>query len=121
MFGKNKNNTINEDITKIREDYDRKIKNLAEDYNREIEQIKKDYDSGKKILLSEIDTKIGNAVKDRETENNTLKQENAVLKKEVSILEKAFENLGFDVKDMKGILDKLVEGIISKNEINIIK
>ena len=29
--------------------------------------------------------------------------------------------MGFDVKDMKDILNKLVDGIVSKNEINVIK
>lgn len=49
----------------------------------------------------------------------TMEKNNAVNKSE--ILEKAFANLGFDVKDMKGILNKLVDGIVSKNTINLIK
>ena len=44
-----------------------------------------------------------------------------VLESENAILKEGFKNMGFDVKDMKNILDKLVEGVISKNEINVIK
>lgn len=87
----------------------------------EIKQVKKDFESDKRILEAEIQTKINKAIADSDKENNKLKEENAVLRKEVEILEKAFENMGFDVKDMKEILNKLVDGIVSKNEINIIK
>jgi hypothetical protein len=58
----------------------------------------------------------------------TLMKENAELRvskekadNKVAILEKAFENLGFDVKDMKDILGKLVDGIVSKNEVKLIQ
>ena len=54
-------------------------------------------------------------------ETADLKLKNGVLESENTILKQGFANMGFDVKDMKGILNKLVEGIISKNEINIIK
>jgi len=94
-----------------------KVKELQQ----EIKQIKKDFESDKKILERELQIKISQAVESKDKEFNVAKQENAVLKKEVDILEKAFENMGFDVKDMKEILNKLVDGIISKNEINVIK
>ena len=87
----------------------------------EIKQIKKDFESDRRILDAEFQTKVNKAVEDKDKENNKLKEENAVLRKEVEILEKAFENMGFDVKDMKEILNKLVDGIVSKNEINVIK
>jgi hypothetical protein len=41
--------------------------------------------------------------------------------KEAEILTKAFENLGFDVKDMKDILNKLVDGIVGKNTVHVVK
>lgn len=44
-----------------------------------------------------------------------------IAEQKILYLEKAFENLGFDVKDMKDILNKLVDGLVSKNEINIIR
>jgi cell division protein FtsL len=56
-----------------------------------------------------------------EKETLKLKLENNTLKEKVKVLENAFETLGFDVKDMKDILNKLVDGIVSKNEINVIK
>ena len=65
------------------------------------------------------------AVKEREVEikeqTADLKLKNGVLESENTILKEGFKNMGFDVKDMKNILDKLVEGVISKNEINVIK
>ena len=65
------------------------------------------------------------AVKEREVEikeqTADLKLKNGVLESENAILKEGFKNMGFDVKDMKSILDKLVEGVISKNEINVIK
>jgi hypothetical protein len=94
-----------------------KIKELQQ----EIVQIKKDFQSDKRILEAELQTKITQSLQVKVEENNKIKEENSVLKKEVEILEKAFENMGFDVKDMKEILNKLVDGIVSKNEINVIK
>lgn len=87
----------------------------------EIVQIKKDFASDKRILEAELEIKINKAIEDEKKENNILKEKNSVLAKEVEILEKAFENMGFDVKDMKEILNKLVDGIVSKNTINIVK
>ena len=46
--------------------------------------------------------------------------EKGILDSENKILNKAFENLGFDVSDMKDILDSLVKGLISKNTISLI-
>lgn len=88
---------------------------------QELRQQKADFASEKRILEAELQMKINKATEDKDKQINTLAQENAVLKKEVSILEKAFENMGFDVKDMKDILDQLVKGIVSKNTINVVK
>ena len=94
-----------------------KVKELEQ----QIKQLRADYESEKRITQNEIKIKINEAVAEKEKENNSLKEKNAVLTEKVSILEKAFENMGFDVKDMKEILNKLVDGIVSKNEINVIK
>ena len=56
-----------------------------------------------------------------EKETLELQIENNKLKSKAEVLENAFESLGFDVKDMKDILNKLVDGIVSKNEIKVIK
>src|ERR1035437_1387565 len=78
-----------------------------------------------KIVLKrkeqEVENKLYEATKAIKEDNAKLKMELNNALKEVSILTKAFENLGFDVKDMKGILDKLVDGIVSKNTINVVK
>jgi uncharacterized protein (UPF0335 family) len=52
---------------------------------------------------------------------SSLESDKKILENKVEVYEKAFKNLGFDVKDMKAILDKLVDGLIKKNEINIVK
>ena len=54
----------------------------------------------------------------KEIQELTISKNNS--EKECEILTKAFENLGFDVKDMKSILDKLVDGLIAKNQIQMI-
>lgn len=112
MFGKTK-----EVIKEVKVVDETRIKELE----NELKQQKKDFESEKRILNNEISVRISEAVKEKEAENNKIKEENAVLKEKVNILEKAFENMGFDVKDMKDILNKLVEGIVSKNEIKVIK
>lgn len=130
MFGAKNNVTINalqnevDNLNEIIERKNDKIQDLErenlknkEDLNRE----KLELESEKKILLNELDTKISYAVKKQQAENNILKQENAVLLEKNKILEKAFENMGFDVKDMKDILNKLVDGIVGKNVVNIVK
>lgn len=103
----------------------KEVKVVDETKVKELEQViaqnKINFDSEKRILNKELSIKINDSVKEKEAENQKLRTENAVLKKEVEILEKAFENMGFDVKDMKEILNKLVDGIVSKNEINVIK
>ncbi len=70
---------------------------------------------------AEVDLLIQKATKKLADENKSLTIENENNKKEVLILTKAFENMGFDVKDMKEILNKLVDGIVSKNQIQLVK
>lgn len=96
---------------------DTRVKELE----REIEQMKLDHESEKRINTNEITLKINEAVASKNSDINRLNQENAVLKEKVAFLEAAFKNLGFDVKDMKEILSKLVDGIIAKNQVKILK
>ena len=49
--------------------------------------------------------------------NSSLK----IAEAKAAILEKAFENLGFDVKDMKEIIGKLADGLIAGSKVNILK
>lgn len=87
----------------------------------QIKEMKREFETDKRILEKELAIKIMEATKTEEKKRVQVEQENAVLKKEVSILEKAFENMGFDVKDMKDILNKLVDGVVAKNEIKVLK
>lgn len=50
-----------------------------------------------------------------------LEHEKKTLQSEVTMLREAFKSLGFDVKDMKELLNKLVDGVVSKNTVNVIK
>jgi len=108
-----------------------KVSNLEkqlEDKNQRIRDLEaenkaqqKEYESNERILRNELQIEVNKAVTAEKENTQKVQQENAVLKKEVEILEKAFENMGFDVKDMKEILNKLVDGLIAKNEIKLVK
>ncbi len=93
----------------------------GDDNERRIDNLEKDHEVIMNRKDAEVDVKISAAVKEKDTKIAKLELENGNYKKEVEILTKAFENLGFDVKDMKEILNKLVDGIVSKNTVNVIK
>jgi hypothetical protein len=127
---------LKEEFTKEKEEIDRKNKIAIEDLtiakNREIETLKFNLEKEKKDLVYSIDRLKEEAKLSKEMQNSLTeakiaeklleqKLEAEKAKAENQILRKAFENMGFDVKDMKAILDKLVEGLISKNEINVIR
>lgn len=86
------------------------LSDLRKDHNREIEKIiwqgANEVTKAKEAQLAEI---------------ATLKLTNGTQAKEIEILNKAFENMGFDVKDMKEILNKLVDGVVAKNQIQLVK
>ena len=116
--------TSDRDALRFKEAFEEEKKNGAEKVERlekDIKNIKEDFASQKRISDNELSVKIQEAIKKEVDKNAVLKNENDVLKKEVEILNKAFENMGFDVKDMKSILDKLVDGIVSKGIVNIVK
>lgn len=94
---------------------------VKKDHEKEIEDIKKDHEIVLKRKEAELDVKISEKIKEFKDKVAKLELENGNYKKEVEILTKAFENLGFDVKDMKEILNKLVDGIVSKNTIQLVK
>jgi CII-binding regulator of phage lambda lysogenization HflD len=104
-------------IAEITALYETKVKDLEQ----ALKQSKLDLESEKRILNNELAIKVHESVMELEKTNNKLESENAVQSKEIEILRKAFENMGFDVKDMKDILNKLVDGIVSKNTINVVK
>lgn len=123
MFNKNEG-SLKEELVKEK-DKNRELMlqiiRFEEDKDREIKNLQKDFESKTRIKNEEIQTKISEGLRDLEKEKSKLEAENVSLKKEIEILNKAFENMGFDVKDMKDILDQLVKGIIAKNEIKVIK
>jgi len=87
----------------------KKLKRELSDLEYKIEQNEKSHELESKERLY-----------DKQREIDALESELDTKKAECDILNKAFENMGFDVKDMKEILGKLVDGIISKNEIKLI-
>ena len=125
MFNKksketNINPTINE-LQKIIEELSREkeLSKLRQEFtDKEKERLLKEKDLKISELKEESEAKTATAVKEN---NLDLQQERNTYKARCEILEKAFENLGFDVKDMKDILNKLVDGLIAKNEIKILK
>lgn len=108
---------LNDKVNKL----EKEIIITEQDHEREISELNKTHEFEKNLAESNKKIEINDLVKAKNDENVLLKNENDVLKKEIEIIEKAFENLGFDVKDMKDILDKLVEGLVAKNEIRLLR
>lgn len=100
---------VEKDIEEINYENDKNVENIIEDYKIKIER--KD---------QEVENKIHTATKELKEKIEKLTIENNNNKKEVEIMTTAFKNVGFDVKDMKAILDKLVDGVVSKNTIPIV-
>lgn len=94
---------------------------VVQDLKRELKLAKEDHDIAIKRKDAEIDLKIQEATKTLEDKLSQITEERNNYKKEVEILTKAFENMWFDVKDMKEILNKLVDGVVSKNTIQVVK
>ncbi len=123
MFG-NKNTQDTEVLKKVKNDVEKlekKLEILEEEHYREVDNLKKDHALEMRRAESAIDVKVSEKAKADREKIAKLELENGNYKKEVEILTKAFENLGFDVKDMKAILNKLVDGVVSKNTIQLVK
>lgn len=93
----------------------------VETKERELANLILDHKAELKRLNDSVDSKVIDKTKELAANNMALKISESNLKKETEILTQAFENLGFDVKDMKDILNKLVDGIVSKNQIQLVK
>lgn len=108
-------------FSEYKENAKKNVDELQTNFKKEIDNLKKDQE----ILLTrkeqEVENKIHTATKELKEKLDKLTIENNNNKKEVEIMTTAFKNVGFDVKDMKAILDKLVEGVVSKNTINLVK
>lgn len=92
-----------------------------EDLKREIDNVEMNAEIKITRANQEVDNKVYEKTASMRNDNDKLRVINQNLQKEVDILNKAFENLGFDVKDMKEILNKLVDGLVEKNKINLVK
>ena len=131
------------EILELQSHYDKKIEELnrkhlfsLEDASREAKFKYQDLEYTTKQLIENLEKENSKILKLTEDEKKLfedglknkydanlrqLTTEKEVADQKILYLEKAFENLGFDVKDMKDILNKLVDGLVSKNEINIIR
>lgn len=129
-------NDVNDSLRRVIADHDREDKLKESAHTREITLLKEDqrraieqmeYKMGEADRQHQVDkdTSVREAVEaatdELKKENLSLQIENKQLGERAGLLEKAFENMGFDVKDMKEILGKLVDGLIAKHEINVIK
>lgn len=92
----------------------------AKDHKREIGRLMLAHEDEVARTNANVDTKITEKTNELQKQVSRLESEKAIALKEVSMYERAFENLGFDVKDMKEILNKLVDGLVSKNQIQLI-
>lgn len=113
---------------KVAQDFATQFEVESNKLKKEIEALKKEKENiveDSKVISQreamKLDVKLHEKTKELKAEISKLTTENNNYKKEVEILTKAFENMGFDVKDMKEILNKLVDGIVSKNSIQLVK
>jgi len=117
-------NNAQQEIKNLEEkvvELERTLRLNTEDYHRSVDSLKEDLDVKMQLKDHTIDMGIDEAKKESLKSLTEVQTKNEVLIKENEILTKSFENMGFDIKDMKGILNKLVDGVISKNQIKVIK
>lgn len=109
-----------EELTKTLEDNGKYYEGKRKDHEKELENVKKDHEVELRRTRATLDVEIAEKTQalTKSLASTTAERDN--FKKESEILTKAFENLGFDVKDMKEILNKLVDGVVSKNQIQLI-
>lgn len=126
MFNRNKKldekiaeleNIINKNFINHRDTVDR----LKSEHEYAVSKLKQNHKDDLSRLESNQDVVLQNhtAVLEGKLSELTIKTQTQT--KEIEMYTKAFENLGFDVKDMKEILNKLVDGLIAKNEIKLVK
>ena len=114
-------NRLMSKIEEIRKEAEKEAYDTKVSHDKEKANLKMDQEIVLKRKDAEVDVIVSEKTKSLTDKVAKLELENGTYKKEVDILTKAFENLGFDVKDMKEILNKLVDGIVSKNSIQLVK
>lgn len=114
MFGNKKQSNeielLTKELDRTKEVTTQQLYKLRTEKEDEIARIKANAD----VVLLEKTANLNKEIKE-------LSIKTEIQKSKIEMYEKAFENLGFDVKDMKEILNKLVDGIVSKNTIQLVK
>lgn len=101
--------------------YTREKRRLVENNEYEIAQLVNKHQDELARIVSNQDTVVARNTATLTKQVSELTVKTQTQAKEIEMYTKAFENLGFDVKDMKDILNKLVDGLIAKNEIKLVK
>ena len=107
---KNKIKNLEAEVTSLREFlalntrlHEQRESRMSEEHEYKVIRLKVEHDDEiKSIRFNEEVIKL-------KAENDALSIKTQTQAKEIEMYTKAFENLGFDVKDMKEILNKLVE------------
>lgn len=111
----------NKELVEEIDGYDRNFQLQEEKHKIEIDRAKDKFDYELARVKANVDTDIATKTKQLNDELSMLTIKSQTNDEKVKMYEKAFENLGFDVKDMKEILNKLVDGLIAKNQIQLVK
>lgn len=77
-------------------------------------------ESDMSILRSELASQIREQTAGLQKDLSDMREKKGIVEAQNAVYKSAMENMGFDVKDMKEILNKLVDGIVSKNEIKVL-
>ena len=106
MFCEQEKNRIEELTEEI--NYLKSFKNTLED---ELKELNNNHKFEVKELKFELKNAKEEAIKEIEKELNEEKTNRKIAESKVSQLEKAFETMGFDVKRVGDMMDKLVDGL----------
>jgi predicted nuclease with TOPRIM domain len=109
------------DLEKLLEKSDKSHAEQVEKFEKQIRVLAEDHVIAMERKQASIDLTVQKATKELNAKVQELTIAKNSAEKEAAMLNKAFENLGFDVKDMKDILNKLVDGVVSKNTIQLVK
>lgn len=113
--------SLKEKIVKQENEHSELVRKITNDHADEITRILNKHSDEKERITQSQDIAIHREVSKISAENTALKISQETLKNKVEMYEAAFKNLGFDVKDMKEILNKLVDGVVAKGTIQLVK
>ena len=104
------NQEYSEKLSKKDEEFDYKLSTLKQKHADEIDRLN---------TIKENELLKQEQVNKKTISDLTIKKE--ILEGKVVMYEKAFENMGFDVKDMKEILNTLADALKVKNTVQVVK